>query len=53
MAIQDRVLWTRNYQKVVCIADIVNKCRLCGELKENLLTSCKVLHAWNSNQRTA
>ena len=34
MAIQDRVLWTRNYQKVIGIADVVDKCRLCGEPKK-------------------
>ena len=46
MAIQDGVLWTRNYQKVIGIADVVDKCRLCGEPKENLghlLVSCKAL----------
>ena len=46
MAIQDGVLWTRNYQKVIGIADVVDKCTLCGEPKENLghlLASRKVL----------
>ena len=28
MAIQDGVLWTRNYQKVIGIADVVDKCTL-------------------------
>ena len=46
MAIQDGVMWTRNYQKAVGLQDVVDKCRLCGEPKENiahLIASCKGL----------
>ena len=46
MAIQDGVLWTRNYQTMIGITGVVDVCRLCGEPKENLahlLASCKGL----------
>ena len=46
MAIQDGVMWTRNYQKAIGLQDVVDTCRLCGEPKENiarLITCCEGL----------
>ena len=35
-AIQDGVMWTRNYQNSIGLQDVVDTCRLCGEPKENI-----------------
>ena len=46
MAIQDGVVWTRNYQKAIGLQDVIDMCRLCGELNENiahLIAWCKGL----------
>ena len=46
MAIQDGVMWTRNYQKGIGLQGVVDTCRLCGEPEENiahLIASCKGL----------
>jgi len=46
LAIQDGVVWTRNYQRIVAKTNIVDVCRLCGEPREtlsHLLSSCKFL----------
>ena len=45
MAIQVGVIWTRNYQSIIDIEQLEDKCRLCEDSKENLvhlLASCKV-----------
>ena len=36
MAIQDGVMWTRNYQKAIGLQDVVDTYRLCGEPEENI-----------------
>ena len=39
MAIQDGVMWIRNYQNAIGSQDVVDTCRLCGEPKD-CETSC-------------
>ena len=54
MAIQDGVIWTINYQKVIGLQGVVDTCRLCGEPKENiahLIASCKGLLGFVIKQR--
>ena len=54
MAIQDGVMWTRNYQKAIELQDVVDTYRLCGEPEENiahLIASCKRLLGSVTKQR--
>jgi hypothetical protein len=46
-AIQDRVINTKNYKKLICgLQSIIDKCRICGtegETIEHIISSCTVL----------